>query len=163
MNSKFFEVNNVLSSASHIATVKSIQNGAVSSRDWQPLHTNQTWAMSEGKLPNIIMNNYTLNGLIIKYITDIYGHATRIGKVSFKMKKPICPEDVLEFQGLVIHKQKIDDSRSLLQVDVRVQVDKKISASAKVILAVNESGEPLATPWKLSPSEWSACLKLCQN
>jgi len=163
MKSEFFEVNNVLSSATHTATVKSIQNGAVSSRDWQPLHTNQTWAMSEGKLPNIIMNNYTLNGLIIKYITDIFGHAARIGKVSFKIKKPICPEDVLEFQGLVIHKQKIDDARSLFQIDVKVQVDKKISASAKVTLAVNESGEPAASPWKLSSSEWSACLKLCQN
>ena len=163
MKSEFFEVNNVLSSATHTATVKSIQNGAVSSRDWQPLHTNQTWAMSEGKLPNIIMNNYTLNGLIIKYITDIFGHAARIGKVSFKIKKPICPEDVLEFQGLVIHKQKIDDVRSLFQIDVKVQVDKKISASAKVTLAVNESGEPAASPWKLSSSEWSACLKLCPN
>ena len=163
MKSEFFEVNNVLSSVTHTATVKSIQNGAVSSRDWQPLHTNQTWAMSEGKLPNIIMNNYTLNGLIIKYITDIFGHAARIGKVSFKIKKPICPEDVLEFQGLVIHKQKIDDVRSLFQIDVKVQVDKKISASAKVTLAVNESGEPAASPWKLSSSEWSACLKLCQN
>tara|TARA_B110000444_G_scaffold257963_1_gene297650 strand:- start:613 stop:801 length:189 start_codon:yes stop_codon:yes gene_type:complete len=42
-------------------TIKSIQNGAISSRDWAPLHSNQTWAVNKGNLPNIIMNNYILN------------------------------------------------------------------------------------------------------
>mgnify|MGYP006079061693 FL=1 len=144
-------------------TIKSIQNGAISSRDWAPLHSNQTWAINKGNLPNIIMNNYTLNGLIIKYVTDIYGHASRVAKVSFKIMKPICPETSLEFHGHVAQKQKIDTSRSLLCIDLLMQVNEKPTASAKIYLAVNETSNVKDSPWNLNSSEWAACFKLCSN
>ena len=41
-----------------LTTVKNIQAGAIFSRDWAPLHSDQDWAKRTGKLPDIIMNNY---------------------------------------------------------------------------------------------------------
>ena len=163
MNLKLLRPATKLSIESHIVSVKSIQNGAVSSRDWAPLHTDQSWAKGEGKLPNIIMNNYTLNGLIIKYITNIYGHASRVGKVNFKIKKPICPGDCLEFHGVVIQKIKIDNHRSWVEIALLIKTNEGTSASAKIYVAVNETETLIASPWKLSSSEWSSSLKLCQN
>ena len=96
MNSK------ILPTTKYFTTVKNIQAGAIFSRDWAPLHSNQDWAINKGKLPNIIMNNYTLNGLVIKYVTDIYNESTRIGKVKFKINKPITPDKNLEFHGSII-------------------------------------------------------------
>ena len=163
MNSNLLIPKTKLKVSSHKVSVKFVQNGAVSSRDWAPLHTDQHWAITEGKLPNIIMNNYTLNGLIIKHITDIYGHSSRIGKVSFKIKKPICPGDSLEFHGIVIQRKQIDDTKSWVEIDLVIKANDEVSASARIYVAVNETESIDASPWKLSPSKWSSSLKLCQN
>ena len=163
MNNHIYKPKSKLAVKNLQVSVKSIQNGAVSSRDWQPLHTDQNWAISEGKLPNIIMNNYTLNGLIIKYITDLYGHASRVGKVSFKMKRPICPGDSLEFHGMVIQTIKIDESKLWVEVDLLIKSHEEEFAKAKIYVAVHENDDDEASPWKLSPSNWKSSLKLCQN
>jgi|TARA_B110000438_G_C15474571_1_gene504583 acyl dehydratase len=163
MNGNLLIPKTKLKVAIHKVSVKSIQNGAVTSRDWAPLHTDQQWAITKGKLPSIIMNNYTLNGLIIKHITDIYGSSSRIGKVSFKIKKPICPGDSLEFHGTVIQKKKIDKTKSWVQIDLLIKANEGLSASAKIYVAVNETKNIEASPWKLSHSKWSSSLQLCQN
>ena len=59
--------NNTLPISKFVTSVKNIQAGAIYSRDWAPLHSDQDWAINKGNLPNIIMNNYTLNGLVIKF------------------------------------------------------------------------------------------------
>ena len=114
--------NKLLPVTKHIISVKDIQNGAISSRDWAPLHSDRDWAINEGNLPNIIMNNYTLNGWIIKYITDIFGPSSRIGKVSFKIKKPICPNNLLEFHGQQINENIISNNLSLMQLKIEIKV-----------------------------------------
>ena len=163
MNKGIFIPNTKLSVRSHNVSVKSIQSGAVASRDWAPLHTDQNWAISKGKLPSIIMNNYTLNGLIIKYITDIYGYSSRIGKVSFKIKKPICPDQSLEFHGTVIKTIEIDKSKLWIEVNLQIKTNQEISASSRIYVAVCREEDIKSSPWTLSASKWASSLKLCQS
>ena len=137
-------------------SVKNIQAGAIFSRDWSPLHSDQDWAINKGNLPNIIMNNYTLNGLIIKYVTDLYGDVTRIGKVTFSIKKPICPNEILEFHGCVINEIKISDDLSFLNINLDIKILDQIVSSAKVLAGVNLSKKVLNSPWKIESKKWKS-------
>tara|TARA_S200000501_G_C20767316_1_gene718932 strand:+ start:296 stop:787 length:492 start_codon:yes stop_codon:yes gene_type:complete len=163
MNKEILIPNTKLKVGSHNVSVKSIQNGAVASRDWAPLHTDQDWAISIGNLPSIIMNNYTLNGLIIKYITDIYGCSSRIGKVRFQIKKPICPDQSLEFHGTVIQTIRIDKSKLWIEVNLQIKTNDEIFASSRIYVAANEEEDINSSPWTLSAAKWASSLKLCQN
>ena len=125
--------NIALPTTKFVTSVKNIQAGAIYSRDWAPLHSDQDWAINKGNLPNIIMNNYTLNGLVIKYVTDLYGDATRIGKVSFKIKKPICPNETLEFHGSIISEDKVSEELSLLNINLDIKISDQIVSSAKIL------------------------------
>ena len=140
-------------------SVKDIQNGAISSRDWAPLHSDQDWAINEGNLPNIIMNNYTLNGWIIKYMTDIFGPSTRVGKVGFKIKKPICPNNLLEFHGQQINENIISNNLSLMQLKIEIKVNEEIVASADATIGINKSNNHDYSPWKINSDKWMSYLQ----
>ena len=143
----------------HMISVKDIQNGAISSRDWAPLHSDQGWAINKGNLPNIIMNNYTLNGWIIKYMTDIFGPSTRVGKVGFKIKKPICPNNLLEFHGQQINENIISNNLSLMQLKIEIKVNEEIVASADATIGINKSNNHDYSPWKINSDKWMSYLQ----
>ena len=152
-------LNKLLPVTKHMISVKDIQNGAISSRDWAPLHSDQDWAINEGNLPNIIMNNYTLNGWIIKYMTDIFGPSTRVGKVGFKIKKPICPNNLLEFHGQQINENIISNNLSLMQLKIEIKVNEEIVASADATIGINKSNNHDYSPWKINSDKWMSYLQ----
>ena len=141
-----------------LTSVKNIQAGAIFSRDWAPLHSDQDWAKNKGKLPDIIMNNYTFNGLIIKYMTDHFGPSARIGKVKFNIKKPICPNKKLEFNGKFINEQKISNQLSIIKVEINVKISNQIFASAKVTAGIDLSDKNINSPWKIDSETWKSYL-----
>ena len=151
--------NKLLPVTKHMISVKDIQNGAITSRDWAPLHSDQDWAINEGNLPNIIMNNYTLNGWIIKYMTDIFGPSTRVGKVGFKIKKPICPNNLLEFHGQQINENIINNNLSLMQLKIEIKVNEEIVASADATIGINKSNNHDYSPWKINSDKWMSYLQ----
>ena len=151
--------NKLLPVTKHMISVKDIQNGAISSRDWAPLHSDQDWAINEGNLPNIIMNNYTFNGWIIKYMTDIFGPSTRVGKVGFKIKKPICPNNLLEFHGQQINENIISNNLSLMQLKIEIKVNEEIVASADATIGINKSNNHDYSPWKINSDKWMSYLQ----
>ena len=153
MNSK------ILPTTKYFTTVKNIQAGAIFSRDWAPLHSNQDWAINKGKLTNIIMNNYTLNGLVIKYVTDIYNESTRIGKVKFKINKPITPDKNLEFHGSIIKENKVSNEISILKIKVEVKVSDETYASANVVAGISLNNTKSNSPWKIDADTWISYIK----
>jgi acyl dehydratase len=151
-------INEPLPKTCFLTTVKNIQAGAIFSRDWAPLHSDQDWAKNKGKLPGIIMNNYTFNRLIIKYITDHFGPSARIGKVKFNIKKPICPNKKLEFHGKFINEDKISNQKSIIKVEINVKISNQIFASAKVTAGIDLSDKNINSPWKIDSETWKSYL-----
>ena len=150
--------NDSLPITTYLTTVKNIQAGAIFSRDWAPLHSDQDWAKNKAKLPDIIMNNYTLNGLIIKYVTDYYGASTRIGKVQFNIKKPICPNKTLEFHGNLISEARISRELSIVRLAIEVKISSQTFASAKIIAGINLLNKTTNSPWKIDRDAWKSYL-----
>tara|TARA_Y100000590_G_scaffold3167_1_gene4209 strand:- start:16665 stop:17135 length:471 start_codon:yes stop_codon:yes gene_type:complete len=137
-----------------VTSVKSVQMGAIFSRDWSPLHSDQKWAKEKGNLPDIILNNYTINGWISKYLTDLLGPDSRLGSIQFNMKKPICPNQTMVFKGKITKKEPIDSYRSWLYIEVNINVSDEIATSSAVKIAINESDEERYSPWRLSSEKW---------
>ena len=151
-------MNEPLPKTTFLTSVKNIQAGAIFSRDWAPLHSDQDWAKNKGKLPDIIMNNYTFNGLIIKYMTDHFGPSARIGKVKFNIKKPICPNKKLEFHGKFVNEHKISNQFSIIKVEINVKISNQIFASAKVTVGIDLSDKHINSPWKIDTETWKSYL-----
>ena len=105
------------------------------------------------------MNNYTFNGLVIKYVTDIFGESSRIGKVSFNIKKPICPNETLEFHGKVVEKEKVKDNISILNIEINIKISKKVVSNAKVLVGVDLTDKQTNTPWKIDHKTWKSYIK----
>ncbi|MEI6457353.1 MAG: MaoC/PaaZ C-terminal domain-containing protein [Pseudomonadota bacterium] len=133
-------------------TTKSIIMGAATSRDWQPLHHDVVWAQSEGRLPNIIMNNYTQAGLISAYVTDWFGPAARLGRLRFSMRSPICPGDPLELSGVI---QVVEPEADFLWVSLAIElaVAARIATTADVRIAVPAAGQSPSV-WHRSGAAW---------
>ena len=142
----------------YLTTVKNIQAGAIFSRDWAPLHSDRDWAVNKAKLPDIIMNNYTLNGLVIKYVTDHFGASARVGKVKFNIKKPICPNKKLEFHGNLISEKIISDELSMIKLAIDIKISNQIFASSEIVVGINLSNKTKNSPWKIDPETWKSYL-----
>ena len=134
-------------------TAKTIVMGASASRDWQPQHHDAIWARSNANLPAIIMNNYTQAGLISRYVTDWTGPDGRIGRLKFKMRKPICPGDELLFNGSITQVTKTIYRFSWLDLAVDMSVDDVAVTTAQLRLAL-PTAVNAASPWKCPSAQW---------
>ena len=82
-------------------TARMIVFGAAASRDWQPQHHDHTWAVERAGTRDIFLNTPTLAGWLERYLTDWTGPFGRLGRLTFKMRKPMCAGDMLVFGGTV--------------------------------------------------------------
>lgn len=134
-------------------TEKIIIMGAVSSRDWQPIHHHREWATEHAGLPNIIMNNYTQAAWISRYISDWSGPACRPGRIKFSMRRPLCPGDEAIFNAQV-EAIVAEEDWSWLTIQVSISVLDEIATRGSVRLAVpNTPDSP--SPWKCAPEYWT--------
>ncbi|MCC5810969.1 MAG: hypothetical protein JJU06_11395 [Ectothiorhodospiraceae bacterium] len=133
-------------------STKTIVMGAAASRDWQPLHHDPGWAISEAGLPGIIMNNYTQAGWISRFITDWCGPNGRIGRLRFKMQKPICPGRQMRVEGHVAAIDRDDDALCWVGLELTVHADDVLAttATATVALPVSEPG----AAWRRGDGHW---------
>ena len=155
MNIKEIEIGYKLPVFTSQTSVKSIQMGAITSRDWQPLHRDQTWSKEIGKLPDIIMNNYTYSGWISRYITDWAGPNSRIGELDFKMIAPIIPNDLMIFDGEITNISAVNKNITWFFIDISISVKGKKVTDSKVKVAVPHNNSPKNSPWKIAIKDWN--------
>jgi acyl dehydratase len=121
-------------------TARMIVFGAAASRDWQPQHHDHAWAVARAGARDIFLNTPTLAGWLERYLTDWTGPYGRLGRLTFKMRKPMCVGDTLVFDGVV-------DSIETGWVNVALQltVDGEVATEGSARVAVpSRDGE---NPW----------------
>ena len=87
-------------------TARMIVFGAAASRDWQPQHHDHEWAVERAGTRDIFLNTPTLAGWLERYLTDWTGPYGRLGRLTFKMRKPMCAGDTLVFNGRVTNAEE---------------------------------------------------------
>ncbi|WP_156820721.1 MaoC/PaaZ C-terminal domain-containing protein [Dasania marina] len=131
---------------------KMIIMGAVSSRDWQPIHHDSEYARNNASLPDIIMNNYTQAGWLSRYVTDWAGPQARPARLKFSMRSPLCPGDEAVFSGVVENREQ-RAGFVWLDIAVTIYVGERLATKAAIRLAL-PAAEGGASPWLCSGATW---------
>jgi len=86
-----------------------VAGGALSSRDYTPVHHDRDAAIAQG-LPDMFMNILTTQGLCSRYVTDWAGVDAIVTRVRTKLGGPNMPGDLLKLRGKVVAKngQSVD-------------------------------------------------------
>jgi acyl dehydratase len=130
-------------------TATRIIMGAASSRDWQPQHHDAHHARASG-LSDIILNAPTQSGWLNRYLTDWAGPRARIGRLKFRMVKPIAAGDAISIQGSVGAAAESDQGWRWLRIALTIDAGDRVATDATALLAV-----PLARcPWRADSGAW---------
>jgi hypothetical protein len=89
--------------------------GAISSRDFTPVHHDRGFAQSVG-LKDIFLNNATICGYVGKYLTDWTGPEGELKEISFRIQTPCFPGDTMTKTGKVL-KKYTDEGQHLVDVE----------------------------------------------
>jgi acyl dehydratase len=122
--------------------------GASSSRDWQPQHHDHAWAVSKVGPRGIFLNTPNQAGWIERYLTQWAGPKARLGKLRFRMRRPVCPGDELHFNATVTAVS--DDGWVDLEALLTVGEELVTKCTARLRLPTSDDDNP----WSRSGDDW---------
>ncbi len=108
------QVGEALPELSFDVDTTSIVAGAMASRDYTPVHHDRKLAQAQG-LQDIIMNTYTTQGLVVRFVTDWAGIDAVVKHMKVKLGVPTLPGQTLKVNGSVAEK---DESQGTVLVNV---------------------------------------------
>jgi acyl dehydratase len=120
-------------------TARMIVFGAAASRDWQPQHHDHRWAVERAGTRDIFLNTPTLAGWLERYLTDWTGPYGRLGRLTFKMRKPMCVGDTLVFNGMV---DSIETGWVNLALQLTVEGEVATEGTARVAVPARDGENP---------------------
>ena len=123
--------------------------GASSSRDWQPQHHDHAWAVEKVGPRGVFLNTPNQAGWIERYLTQWAGPTARLGKMRFRMRRPVCPGDRLHFDGTVTEV----DAAGWVDVEVLLTVGDEVVTKCTARLALPTT--PDDNPWSRRGDDWS--------
>lgn len=132
-------------------TARTVVLGASSSRDWQPQHHDHAWATARAGTRDIFLNTPNQAGWIERYLTDWTGPNGRLGRLRFRMRKPVCPGDTLVFSGVV---ENVTDGGACAWVDVKLDLTVGGETATEATARIAIPRAPGESPWRLGPAEW---------
>ena len=126
--------------------------GASSSRDWQPQHHDTHWAVERVKVKDIFLNTPNQAGWIERYLTDWTGPYGRLGRMRFRMRRPVYPGETLVFNGTVRETAVDESSCAWVDVDIELTVGEDVATEASARLAIPQDDKD--NPWRRSGDDW---------
>lgn len=126
--------------------------GAMASRDWRPMHHDKDFAIRRNGVKDIFINTPNNAAWFERYITDWAGPKARIGRMKFKMSRPVFAGDEMVFSGRV---DKISTDASgccWLDLHIAVDVDDTVSTSCQARVAIPRDTND--NPWLRKGGDW---------
>jgi acyl dehydratase len=133
-------------------TARTVVMGASSSRDWQPQHHDHAWAVNRAGTRDIFLNTPNQAGWIERYLTDWTGSLGRLGRLSFRMRRPVCPGDTLVFAGVVKGVATDDAGCAWVEVEIELTVEgeRATECTARVAIPARDGDNP----WRRDAETW---------
>jgi acyl dehydratase len=133
-------------------TATTVVLGALASRDWRPMHHDYKFATERNGVQDIFLNTPNLAAWFERYITDWTGPHGRLGRIQFRMKDSVFPEDTMVFHGEVKGVETDGVGCSWIDIELALTVGEKEvnGCSARVAIPSSEGDNP----WKRKGSQW---------
>lgn len=133
-------------------TARIVVMGASSSRDWQPQHHDHAWATTRAGTKDIFLNTPNQAGWIERYLTDWTGAHGRLGRIKFRMRRPVYPGETLVFNGTVRDTGVDESGCAWVDVDLELTVGEEVATEVSARLAVPQDEKD--NPWRRSGDDW---------
>lgn len=133
-------------------TARTVVMGASSSRDWQPQHHDHDWAVHRAGTKDIFLNTPNQAGWIERFLTDWTGPRGRLGRVRFRMRRPVYPKQTLVFAGTVTALTTDEHGCAWADLDITLTADGEpaTECTARIALPADDDDNP----WLRGPDRW---------
>ena len=126
--------------------------GALAARDWRPMHHDKDFAQERNGTRHIFVNTPHNAAYFERYITDWTGPTGRLGRIKFRMKDSVFPEDTMVFEGSVqgVETDEVDCGWVELALRLRVGEKTTTECTARVALPTRDGDNP----WQRTGEDW---------
>jgi hypothetical protein len=133
-------------------TATTVVLGALASRDWRPMHHDYKFATERNGVQDIFLNTPNQAAWFERYLTDWTGPYGRLGRIKFRMKDSVFPDDTMVFHGTVSAVETDDAGCAWAELELSLTVGEKTVTSCTARMAIPASEGD--NPWKRSGAQW---------
>ena len=134
-------------------TATTVVLGALASRDWRPMHHDYMFATQRNGLQDVFLNTPNQAAWIERYLTDWSGPLGRIGRMTFRMRTSVYPEDRMVFGGTVTGISVDDHGCGWVSVEITLSVGETVATSCTATIALPT--RPDDNPWARIDDQWT--------
>jgi acyl dehydratase len=145
-------VGEVLPSLSYEVSATTVVLGALATRDWRPMHHDYRFATERNGTDDIFLNTPNQAAWFERYLTDWTGPRGRLGRMTFRMRGSVFPDNTMTFESTVSTIETDDTGCAWVGVDVTLSVDGdvKTTCSARIAVPIDEDDNP----WDRMGERW---------
>jgi acyl dehydratase len=137
---------------SYPVTATTIVLGALSTRDWRPMHHDRDFAQQRNGVRDIFMNTPNQAAWFERYVTDWTGAHGRVGRMTFRMKDSVFPGDTMVLRGMA-RETRIDETGcAWVSVEVTLSVDGMVKTTCAITVALPVDADD--NPWSRRGDRW---------
>lgn len=137
---------------SYDVTATTVVLGALATRDWRPMHHDKDFAINSNGVQDIFLNTPNQAAWFERYLTDWTGPTGRLGRMKFRMKSSVFPQDTMTFTGVVTGAETDDAGCGWVGIDVALKVGDRTCTTCEVRIAVPTTDED--NPWRRHGEQW---------
>ena len=134
-------------------TATTVVLGALASRDWRPMHHDYKFATERNGVQDIFLNTPNLAAWFERYITDWTGPRGRIGRMTFRMRDSVFPDDHMVFAGTVTGTETDAAGCAWAALDITVTVGERLCCTCTARVAVPTTDDD--NPWSRRGADWT--------
>jgi hydroxyacyl-ACP dehydratase HTD2-like protein with hotdog domain len=146
------QVGDVLPELAYDVTATTVVLGALAMRDWRPMHHDYKFATERNGTQDIFLNTPNQAQWFERFMTDWTGPKGRLGRMKFRMKSSVYPDDTMVFRGTVTTVETDDTGCGWADVDVALTVGERLCTTCAVRIAIPTT--PDDNPWARRGERW---------
>lgn len=135
-------------------TATTVILGALATRDWRPMHHDVDFAVNRNGAANIFMNTPNQQAWFERFVTDWTGPYGRLGRLRFRMRDSVYPDDTMSLAGTVTATSV--DERGCGWVDIAIELraepGDRLCTPCEVRVALPTTDDD--NPWRRRGDDW---------
>ena len=145
-------VGDALPELGYDVTATTVVLGALAARDWRPMHHDHDFAVNRNGTRDIFMNTPNQAAWFERYVTDWTGPFGRLGRMRFRMKGSVFPEDTMQLDATVQRVETDDTGCGWVELLVSLTVDGELMTDCTARVALPTG--PDDNPWQRRGDKW---------
>jgi hypothetical protein len=133
-------------------TTTTIVLGAMASRDWRPMHHDYHFAVERQGTQDIFMNTPNQSAWFERFLTDWSGPRGRIGRMRFRMRSSVWPDEVMSLVGTVTNVETDGTGCGWAEVDLAIKVEERVATQCTARIALPTTSDD--NPWDRRGERW---------